>query len=344
MAKAYTGIDIGAGHLKLAVCDATGATQVVVEDMPDNLMRDGHVTSYEAMAELLKNAVRKHKIGAKDCALVLHSQDVFMRRIAMPAMTVDELKLNLPFEFKDFIADGKDKYRFDYAVLETRTDATGKPVEMDILAVAVQNETIEAYASMLRRAGLKLKIAAPDVVAYMNIVSHAAKLPPAPASQAALVANADAAQDFCFLNIGSTNTKVYLFPGGKYEVMRVIDLGVASLVSAVADYFSVDANMAKTYLANNYEDAQLIQPCLDLYERLSIEVARIVSFFNFNFPESQLQALHYCGSGSYVDPLIDSVQEHLSVDVLDIGAIMPASSTHTDNLRMCPAAVGIALQ
>ena len=73
-----------------------------------------------------------------------------------------------------------------------------------------------------------------------------------------------------------------------------------------------------------------------------MEAARIVSFFNFNYPESQLNVLHYCGNGSGI-ALIDALREHVSVDRVDINAVMPASAVSPDRLRVCPAAVGIAL-
>ena len=69
----------------------------------------------------------------------------------------------------DYIADDKDKYSFDYAVLGMKRDAAGNPVEMDILAAAAPTETIEAYRTMLRRAGFKLKRAAPDIMALSLI-------------------------------------------------------------------------------------------------------------------------------------------------------------------------------
>lgn len=368
MAKALTGIDIGTGHLKMAVCDGRAVSQVIVEDMPDNLVKDGRITSLETMSELLRNTVRKHRVSAKNAAFVLNSRDVYTRRIVLPAMTVDELKLNLPFEFRDYIADGKDKYRFDYALLEMRYDEAGVPQEMDVLAVAAPIETIEGYADMLRRAGLKLKIAAPDIMAYANIIaqyernhpvvdavnqgssggfpSAEAGVAPAAAQVAApaQAAPASAPRDFCFLDIGSSNTRVYLFPHGKYEVTRSVEFGVHSLVAAVADHFGVDENLAKTYVATNYENAQTIQPCLDLYERIGVELARIVSFFNFNYPDSQLATVHFCGSGSGIAPLLHAIDEHLSIDLVDIGAMMPYSPAVADSLRACPAAVGLALQ
>ena len=341
MAKSYLGIDIGAGHLKMAVFEGETVSHIVTAEMPDNLIKDGRLMSYETMADIVRDTLKAKKITAKECSLALHSHDVYTRRITLPAMTAEELHLNLPFEFKDYIADGKDKFRFDYAVLNTLKNAQGVPEEMDILAVAAPIETINAYGSMLRKAGLKLKGAAPDIMAYANLIDGYLE-------RTGAVAETNGEQtrprDFCFLDIGTKNTRVYLFPQGEYEVTRSIEFGVASLESAIAEHFAVDPALGKTYLSTNYEGAQYIQPCLDRYEQLGVEVSRIISFFNFNYPESHLDTVHFCGSGSLVEPLLDTLEQHLSVDLVDIGTIMPPASVPFETLRTCPAAVGIALR
>lgn len=75
MAKLYTGIDIGSERLKMAVCGDQGVVSVAIEEVPESLVKDGRVTSFETMAEVIRDAARKNKINAKDCALALHSRD-----------------------------------------------------------------------------------------------------------------------------------------------------------------------------------------------------------------------------------------------------------------------------
>ena len=374
MAKSYLGIDVDSGHLKLVVCSGETIELVAIELLPDNLVKDGRITSLETMSEILRDAVRKNKISTKNAALVLHSNDVFTRRISLPAMTADELKINLPFEFKDYIAEGKDKYRFDYAILDAKRDSSEEhnssqgtpasglsandaqvesvpnaPMVMSILAAAALNDTITSYEDMCKRAGLKLKKAAPDIMSYAAIVdAYETRM-----RNAGTTSNTPGAsslipqtpyRDFCFIDIGGSDTKVYLFPQGRYEVTRVIEVGMSTLATAVADHFGIDATLAKTYLETNYENAQNIAECSNIYERLGIELARIISFFNFNYPDSQLDAVYYCGIGSLVTPIIETLVEHLSIDVLDIDTIMPPSTHDHGNARLCPAAVGIAMQ
>lgn len=335
MAKQFIGIDIGTGHVKLAVLDGQQVVQAVLCELPDGLVRDGRITSFEAMSDVIKAALKENKISARDCAIALHPSDVLMRRVTMPAMTVDQLELNLPYEFRDYIAEGKGRYNFDYAVLDMVEDEGGKPREMDLLAAAAEKDVIESYSSMLHRAGLRLKVAAPDVMAYIKLVARDQELHP--------VAEGEPPRDYCFLDIGYRNTGLYLFPQGRYEMMRLIDLGTSNFNTAVADALNIDPAMARTYVLSNYEGAQTLPACMDLYDRLATEIARVVSFYNFNFPNSNLEAVHVCGRGTNITPLMETLNEHVPVQLIDICKLLPPSELPADLLRQCDIAAGIAL-
>ena len=88
----------------------------------------------------------------------------------MPAMTVDQLKINLPYEFHDYITEDKDKYFYDYAVINKTSDTDGNLTEMELMAVAAPKETINQYKTLFRRAGLRLTLIAPDYSAIRNII------------------------------------------------------------------------------------------------------------------------------------------------------------------------------
>ncbi len=40
--------------------------------------------------------------------------------LRLPLMTEEQLRLNLPYEFHDYIGDEMDKYVFDYAMIRTK--------------------------------------------------------------------------------------------------------------------------------------------------------------------------------------------------------------------------------
>lgn len=170
MSKEYTGIDIGESSLKLAVCDGDTIRNAAAEPLPEGLMADGQPVSFDAMADFIKAAVRRMGGAAKDVAFVMPVSDSLVRRISIPAMTAKELELNLPYEFRDYIAQGKDRYAYDYAVLGTHVGADGVPESMDLLIAASMKDTIADYTEMFRRAGMRLRIALPVQAAFQNLV------------------------------------------------------------------------------------------------------------------------------------------------------------------------------
>ena len=81
-------------------------------------------------------------------------------------MTDGQLLYNLPFEFKDYLTQEKNKYYFDYAVQDTVKDEEGNVKELQLFVCATLKSTVEEYRAMLRRAGFNLKVAMPEECAY----------------------------------------------------------------------------------------------------------------------------------------------------------------------------------
>ena len=103
MGKTYTGIDIGSSTLKMAVCDGGSIRKIALEELPEGLMSEGRITSFEAMADFIKAAARRSGGMTKHAAFVIPQADCVTRRIQMPAMSVRDLEINLPYEFRDYI-------------------------------------------------------------------------------------------------------------------------------------------------------------------------------------------------------------------------------------------------
>ena len=145
MGKTYTGVDIGDSSIKLAVCDGATVSKVAIETLPDGLVVDGRVVSHDAMADLIKSVVKNTGGVPKDAAFVVPGTDSLFRRLSLPAMTEKELQLNLPYEFRDYISQGKDRYVYDYAMLGMQAGPDDAPEGMELLAVAAPKQAIADY-------------------------------------------------------------------------------------------------------------------------------------------------------------------------------------------------------
>ena len=119
MAK-ILGIDIGYDTLKLALVSGRQVKKTAIASMPRRLMRDGRLVSPEAMGELLAQTMKKNGIRCSKAAIVFSDEAVIVRSVTLPLMTEDQLALNLPYEFRDYITGELKDYVFDYGML---TDA-----------------------------------------------------------------------------------------------------------------------------------------------------------------------------------------------------------------------------
>ncbi|MEG0757009.1 MAG: pilus assembly protein PilM [Raoultibacter sp.] len=328
MGKTYTGIEINLGTLKMVQCDGNSIKSIFLEPLSDGLMSDGRITSYEAMGDLIKATARRHGGQAKQVAFVIPYADGLTRRIQMPAMSAHDLEINLPYEFRDYITQGKDKYCYDYALLETQMLPDGTPESFDLLAVAVEKQTIEDYERMFSRAGFKLAKAMPTSAALQNLIRN----------------NQNAQANCCIIDYSSETTALHFFTNAAYDVTRTIEIGMVDVDNALADAYGVDAHMANSYRTTNYQDSQTCEAARSVYASIAVEVGRALNFYSFNNPSTSIDTSYYCGIGSTVDPLIKTVSSHVEVRHRSISEIMlPANDEFALLRSQCPAAVGATM-
>lgn len=327
MGKTYTGVAIGNESLKLAVCDGSVVKTVLVGDLPEGLMAEGRVVSLDAMADFIKSMVRESSGVSRNAAFVLPKPDTVVRHVVIPAMTEKQLALNLPYEFRDYTAKGKDRYSYDYAVLRTTSGLGGTPESMDLLAVAVLKQAIMDYMDMFRRAGMKLRIALPAQAAYQNLVGG----------------NPRAVANCCVINFSHTAAKLHFFANGAYDATRIIDIGGADIDRAIATVYGVDVHVATSYKHANHEGVQTIPAVRAVYESVAVEISRALNFYAFNNPDTNIEVVYFGGGGSLLLPLMDTVASHIDIELRSIVDLMPPLQSGEDLRSLCASAVGATL-
>ncbi len=334
MAKKFLGIEIGSHTLKIAVMSGGKAEKLVIEPVPDNLVRDGVIVSWEAMADCLREALKKNNIGIKNVYMVLPEKHIYQKRILIPAMTADQLKVNLPYEFHDYISEDRDQYIYDYTVIEQKKDENGTVKELDLIGIAVLKEVAEKYIRLCRRAGLKLVALAPEFCAYHRILKADAK-----------ATGNDMNRDFALLNLGHDAAQIWFFTGGDYSITRNMDQGVSSLAQTISEIYSCDYHIAEVYMHSNHEGVLDREEVLDTCGRLSIEIMRVLNFFNFNHPENNLDAMYYCGGGAQIPQLLDAVKENLELPLVPATELMKSSAPglSEEEMMIGVEAIGIGL-
>ena len=328
---ALVGIDIGNNNCKMAVRE--GGMQLISERMPENMVRDGEMSSPETMVQFLKEVRSAQHVRGRDCALVLNTSQVYFRHVTLPPMNISELVLNLPYEFRDFISDDPESYVYDYAVDEMSYDDAGNLVRMDLFAAAVSKSLVEEYAVMLKKAGFRLKMVTPAPMAYSRLLHEHAKTAPD-----------EADQDVVLVDIGHADVIVSLFRGHKYDSARTIDFGCNEFDLAVADMKGIDAYTAGSYKYTNFEGVLDEPECQAVCTRLAMEVSKVVNFYNFSNPERQIERMYFLGGGARIRQLTDALAEAVSVPASNIEDILPSEARGHENAPVCALAIAGVLE
>ncbi len=363
MAKRILGIDIGYDTVKLALVSGKQVKKTAIASMPKRLMRDGRLASPEAMGELLAQTMKQNGIHCNSAAVAFSNEAVFVRNVTMPLMSADQLVLNLPYEFRDYITEEMKSYVFDYAMLSDPAAVRGHKVEKkrdkqpkkekqnaleefearEQMAPAA-TETADAAASSAGATMDLLAVAAP--VSLMNETRlmlrkagmKLVKAAPVVSAYVGLIRNMDPAKrpesgEYCFLDLGYQSIRMYMFKGDRHEVTRVLETGLSVVDAAIADAYNVDEHLAHTYVINNFEDCLSKEVCINSFNNIAVELMRALNFYRFSNPDSALADIWLCGGGAYIGALtaaieagMDGMKVHSAEELLPGGRLLSDSN------------------
>ena len=324
MAHRMIGVEIGSSTLKMAVSVGGTIRQMAAEKMPEDLVREGRPTSAAAMVDFLKTTMKRNGIRGGSCAMVLPSQLVIAHHVTMPLMSESELKLNLPFEFRDFVGKDGAKYDYDYSVMGVKDNV------MELYAAAVRKDVVEEYYSIFKKAGLTLKIAIPAEMAWANLIAASQNLP----------------RKVCIVDVGHNSTRVNIFVDGNFVMGKDIEMAGAMLDETIAAEQKVDAYVAHTRKEANMNKVLSEDVMNDAYQALAIEVMKIVNFYAYtdNSEGGQLEHLYYCGGSSVIEPLRTTLLKATGMTMHHVYRLVNMDDTVSDMALYCALAAGAAVQ
>ena len=101
-------------------------------------------------ADLIKDLLKEYAIRCRNVVFVIRQEDAYVRRFELPLMTEEQLRLNLPYEFHDYIGNEMDKYVFDYAMIYADQE------KMDLIGAACTKELSQQFEKLAKMAHLKI--------------------------------------------------------------------------------------------------------------------------------------------------------------------------------------------
>lgn len=299
MARTRLGFDIGSSSMKVAVLRGEGLRVEEVR-LPENMVDGaGNITLPHAFIQFLKQMKKELSLPGGPAALILPPNQVICRLVTMPRMTTQQLMMNLPYEFTDFIQGVPDQYFCDYALCspgEGESEEQGVPM----MAAAAAKQTLAEYVQMFSRAGIHLKSILPQEMALINLVKE----------------RREGAEEFCFVDLGHQSTRITVVWRDRIQATRSIALGGRNLDLVVADSLGVDAFLANTYKASNYQNVLSSDAVADVCERVAVEILKVINFYQFTYRSSSLEGIYLVGGGAALPCLRKAIEDTVGLSLL----------------------------
>ncbi len=306
MARTQLGFDIGSSSMKVAVLQGDRLRTEEVR-LPENLVDGaGNIALPHAFVQFLKQMKREMSLPRCPAALVLPPSQVICRLVTMPKMTTQQLMMNLPYEFTDFIQGVADQYFCDYALCslgEGESEEQGIPM----MAAAAAKQTLAGYVQMFTRAGVRLKTILPQEMALIHLVKG----------------RGEGKEEFCFVDLGHQSTRITVVWRDRVQATRQIALGGRNLDLAVGDRLGVDAFLANTYKTSDYQSVLSSSEVTDLCDRIAVEILKVINFYQFTYRSSSLEGIFLVGGGAALPCLRKAIEETVGLPLLSPERLLP---------------------
>ena len=347
MAKTILGIDIGYESLKLALVHAGQVEKLIRVPMPEKMLKEGRVVSVEALGELLRSTIKENHLRASGVALVLNQEIVYTRTVNLPWMTEEQLRVNLPYEFRDYLDEDLKQYTFDYAMHSDPADyedpadrkkgtrkekdrkKSGKadPQDANRAAAYGQQQMAEAMAASDEETEEGMEVLGAVIRTevleeyQMLIRKMGMKLLVAAPSLSAYsnlirtFAPDQTEKETCILDLGHGAVRIHMFKGSRHITSRILESGLSLLDETAADLYDVDTHLGHVYLLSDHEGCQSHERLLEAYRDIAGELVRVINFYRFSNPDSSLDELWICGGGACIPALTEEIRSNVELDV-----------------------------
>lgn len=314
--KNCLGIEIGHYRVKIAYMER-GQLKKYVSERIDS----AGYTDMKPYAEFIQDILREHDIRCRNTVFVLRQDDTYVKRFHLPMMTVDQLKLNLPYEFQDYIGDQLDAYQFDYGVIGRTEDS------LDILAASCKKELCQQFQKLAKMTRLKLVGLVPAVVGLERILEYAQKTQEQREETQTEENKKEAVQkDFAVLDLGTKALRIHFFKQGIYDITRTMEPGCEEIEQLRrgdrAKIEELDLDAEDAFWTSKSEEA-IDKVLEERYRTIAVQAMRVLNFYSFNNANNTIDSLYYCGGGARYKALIDTISDTLDIPVKSIGALLP---------------------
>jgi type IV pilus assembly protein PilM len=308
------GLDIGSSSVKLMELERdakTGKYRLVsfgITSLPPEAIVDGAVMNTNAVVDAIRELVTKHRVKTKDAVVSVSGNSVIIKRINLPAMTVEELEESIQWEAEQYIPFDINDVNIDVQILD---DATDDPGQMEVLLVAARKELVNEYQALIQQAGLRPAVVDVDAFAVANMYEL----------------NYERTMgSIALVNVGSGNVNIHVLRDGVSMFTRDIGMGGQQFTEEIQRTLNIsyeDAELMKVGDAERDDRAvvpeEIEQVLSSVGESLATEIQRSLDFYLSTAADGGLSRIFLSGGAARTPGLARAIsrQTSLPCEVVD---------------------------
>jgi type IV pilus assembly protein PilM len=338
--KSIVGLDIGSSCVKAVEVvprgDGFELVHLGIAPLPHDAIVDGAFLNSGAIADAIREAVAKSGTKAKNVAAAVSGHSVIVKKISVPAMTVEELEESIRWEAEQYIPFDVNEVNLDFEVIQ-HGDAE-RP--MEVLLVAAKRDLIDDYVNLIGEAGLVPSVI--DVAGFAVENAFETNYEPGPEDVVAVI------------NIGAQVTNINVVSAGVPAFTRDVSTGGNQYTAEIQRALSISFDEAERIKigepsARESQDVvpqEVEQAMRAVTNTLVGEIARSLDFFSATAADTRIQRVVLAGGSARV-PGIDTVfreRTGLEVEILNpLHKMMPSNRFDPEFLAQVGPALGVGI-
>jgi type IV pilus assembly protein PilM len=311
--KSVLGLDIGSSCVKAVELAPRGdgfeLLHLGVAPLPHDAIVEGAFLNSGAIVDAIREALERAGTKAKSAAAAVSGHSVIVKKISVPAMTVQELEESIRWEAEQYIPFDVNEVNLDFEVLQ-HGDAE-RP--MEVLLVAAKRDLIDDYVNLISEAGLSPTVI--DVAGFAVENAFEANYDTSPEEVVAVV------------NVGAQVTNINVVSGGVPAFTRDVSAGGNQYTAEIQRALSIGFDEAERIkigepTARDSQDVvphEVEQAMRSVTGNLVSEIARSLDFFAATAADTRIQRVVLAGGSSRVSGIEAVFRERtgLQVEVLN---------------------------
>jgi type IV pilus assembly protein PilM len=303
--KELIGMDVGSTSIKLLKLKAGKGSYEIeaigIAPLPPEAIIDNSLMDSSAVVDGLKALYGGLKIkNVKEAASSVSGNSVIIRKIALPAMSAEELEEEIQWEAEQYIPFDINDVNIDFQMLEADPI---DPSRMFVLLVASKKDIVNDYQSVFAEAGLKLVLVDVDVFAVQNAFE--------------LNYDLDPEEVYALVNIGANMMNLNVVKAGVSLFTRDVQMGGGLFTEDIQKKMGVSTEEAeKMKLSANQSSAPpLLESLARVNDTLAMEIRRSLDFYNSNAIEGRITKVFLTGGGAKTLGLLEASKSKLNLPV-----------------------------